>query len=585
VTRYFNNDGQSSYAVEEIQFADGTVWDVDTVKQLATQGSSGKDTLYGYTQGDEIRGGQGDDTIYGLGGNDTLYGDEGNDYLYGDVGDDTLHGGAGNDNLNGDDGNDTLYGGEGNDSLTGGAGSDTYYFERGWGQDTLNNNDTSTNKKDIIRFGEGISASDISVTRYYNSYWGNNELILTHSNGDKVTVTRYFNNDGQSSYAVEEIQFADGTVWDVDTVKQLALQGSNGKDTLYGYAQGDEIRGGQGDDTIYGLVGNDTLYGDEGNDNLYGDVGDDTLHGGAGNDNLNGDAGNDVLYGGEGSDTLNGGDGNDWLEGGAGNDSLTGGAGSDTYYFESGWGQDVINNNDTSTGKKDVIRFGEGISASDISVTRYYNSYWGNNELILTHSNGDKITVTRYFNNDGQSSYAVEEIQFADGTVWNVDTVKQLALQGSNGNDTIYGYASDDELNGGAGNDTLNGGAGNDTYYFDKGWGQDNVTDNDATAGNSDKFLFGEGIAADQLWFKRSGSNLEVSLIGTSDKITISGWYNGDAYHIEQMQTSSGQTLAHTQIDALVSAMAAFAPPAAGQTSLTQEQQAALAPVIAANWQ
>ena len=35
----------------------------------------------------------------------------------------------------------------------------------------------------------------------------------------------------------------------------------------------------------------------------------------------------------------------------------------------------------------------------------------------------------------------------------------------------------------------------------------------------------------------------------------------------------------------LVQAMAAFAPPAAGQTTLNASQQAALAPVIAANWQ
>jgi hypothetical protein len=34
-----------------------------------------------------------------------------------------------------------------------------------------------------------------------------------------------------------------------------------------------------------------------------------------------------------------------------------------------------------------------------------------------------------------------------------------------------------------------------------------------------------------------------------------------------------------------VSAMAAFSPPAAGQTTLPANYQTALAPVIAANWQ
>ena len=43
--------------------------------------------------------------------------------------------------------------------------------------------------------------------------------------------------------------------------------------------------------------------------------------------------------------------------------------------------------------------------------------------------------------------------------------------------------------------------------------------------------------------------------------------------------------LLDTQVENLVAAMAAFAPPAAGQTTLSQSYQDALQPVIAANWQ
>ncbi|WP_427501730.1 hypothetical protein ACQE3E_23960 (plasmid) [Methylomonas sp. MED-D] len=39
-----------------------------------------------------------------------------------------------------------------------------------------------------------------------------------------------------------------------------------------------------------------------------------------------------------------------------------------------------------------------------------------------------------------------------------------------------------------------------------------------------------------------------------------------------------------SQVENLVSAMTAFAPPAASQTTLPTEYQTALAPVIAANW-
>jgi ubiquitin len=49
-------------------------------------------------------------------------------------------------------------------------------------------------------------------------------------------------------------------------------------------------------------------------------------------------------------------------------------------------------------------------------------------------------------------------------------------------------------------------------------------------------------------------------------------------------QLNDGKTLLDSQVQNLVSAMAGFAPPPVGQTSLTTAQQTTLAPVIAANW-
>ena len=48
--------------------------------------------------------------------------------------------------------------------------------------------------------------------------------------------------------------------------------------------------------------------------------------------------------------------------------------------------------------------------------------------------------------------------------------------------------------------------------------------------------------------------------------------------------TADGKMLLDSQVDALVSAMASFAPPPAGQITLPADYQAALNPVIAANW-
>ena len=113
----------------------------------------------------------------------------------------------------------------------------------------------------------------------------------------------------------------------------------------------------------------------------------------------------------------------------------------------------------------------------------------------------------------------------------------------------------------------------------------DTITENDATVGNTDVALFDTGIAANQLWFTKTGNNLDVSIIGTTDKFTVSNWYLGNQYHVEQFKTSDGKTLLDSQVQNLVQAMASFAPPPVGQTTLTTAQQTALAPVIAANWQ
>lgn len=109
------------------------------------------------------------------------------------------------------------------------------------------------------------------------------------------------------------------------------------------------------------------------------------------------------------------------------------------------------------------------------------------------------------------------------------------------------------------------------------------VSPKNATPGNTDVIQFGAGVSAAQLWFRQVNSDLEVSIIGSADKLTLSGWYYGAAYHAEQFKTSDGKTLLDSQVQSLVSAMAAFAPPS-GLTDLPASYQTTLMPVIAANW-
>ncbi len=628
VAGYFNGDGLSGYLIEEIRFADGTVWDLNKVKALAIQSTGGGDTLYGYATGDAISGGAGNDYIYGKAGDDLLRGDVGGDSLYGEAGNDTLEGGADDDYLYGGQGDDVLVGGVGNDYLYGEAGNDIYRFGRSDGQDIVGENDTTAGNKDVIELGAGISTSDVRITRS-----GDYMILNILGSTDKVTVSNYFYNDGDSAYLVEEIRFADGTVWDLNKVKELAIQSTDGNDTLYGYATADTISGGAGNDYIYGKAGDDLLRGEGGRDYLYGEAGNDTLEGGGDDDTLSGGEGSDVLRGEEGNDALYGGGGSDVLTGGAGNDYLYGEAGNDVYRFSRGDGQDSVYDYDTTVGNKDVIELGAGISTSDVRITRS-----GDHMILNIVGSTDKVTVSNYFYNDGDSAYLIEEIRFADGSVLDLNTIKSMAIKSTSGNDSLYGYATADTISGGAGNDyiygkagddllmgnddhdylygeagndtlmggagndylyggdgndlligglgndSLQGNAGNDTYRLDRGDGQDSVYDYDTTAGNADTMVFGAGISTEQLWFRKVGSNLEVSIIGTEDKMTVSNWYSNTAYRVEQFKTHDGDVLTDGDVQTLVDAMAAFTVPVTGQTVLPDAYQQALAPVIAGCW-
>ncbi|KAF1037793.1 MAG: Bifunctional hemolysin/adenylate cyclase [Herbaspirillum frisingense] len=157
-------------------------------------------------------------------------------------------------------------------------------------------------------------------------------------------------------------------------------------------------------------------------------------------------------------------------------------------------------------------------------------------------------------------------------------------LTGDANANRLLGYGGNDILSGGKGDDILIGGTGNDTYLFNQGDGADTISDYDAKGGNIDLLNFGSGIASDQLWFQHVGNNLEIGVIGTSDKTTIENWYLGSAYQVERIKAGDAKTLANSDVEKLVQAMASFTAPASGTTVLPPAYQTALAPTLAANW-
>ena len=207
---------------------------------------------------------------------------------------------------------------------------------------------------------------------------------------------------------------------------------------------------------------------------------------------------------------------------------------------------------------------------------------------LLVGSGWDGMTKMRSWIENAQVNPTMQQVltemkvQFGSGTLTGAAGLD--VLLGQYGNDNLTSGDGDDLLSGGQGNDTLSGGNGADRHLFGRGSALDVVSDYDPTVGNIDILNVGSDVADNQLWFRRAGSDLEVSIIGSTDKSTIRNWYSGSANHVEQFMTADGKMLLDSQVDALVSAMASFAPPPAGQITLPADYQAALNPVIAANW-
>ncbi|WP_295551257.1 calcium-binding protein [uncultured Pseudacidovorax sp.] len=558
-------------------------------------GNSANNTLTGGNGNDTIDGGTGNDTMLGGAGNDTYYvnvatdvvtesANEGVDMVISTVTytlgnnvenlilngtsaingtgnslNNLLTGNSAGNTLTGGGGNDTIDGGAGNDTLVGGAGDDTYIVDSA--SDVVTENAS-----------EGVDTVRSSVTLTLASNVENLVLIGTTAlNGTGNTL----NNSITGNAAANTLSGGTGS----DT-----LTGGAGDDTYIVDNSGDVIieAAGEGTDLVQSSVTH-TLAANVENLTL---TGTSTLSG-------TGNALDNIIVGNSANNTLSGGGGNDTIDGGTGSDTMVGGVGNDTYYVNIA--SDVITEN-ANEGTDTVISsvtYSLGNNVENLRLQTGNLNATGNaldNVLFAGAGNnvldglGGTDTVSYEFATSAVTvSLATTAAQTTGGS--GSDTLSNLEnLTGSNYNDSLTGSSAANVLRGGIGNDSINGGLGADTYQFGRGDGQDSVTDVDSTGGVSDVLAFDAGISADQLWFRQVGSSLEASIIGTSDKVTISNWYTGNQYHLERFKTSDGKTLLDSQVQNLVQAMASFAPPAAGQTTLPTSYQSSLAPVIAANW-
>ncbi|MEZ0231476.1 MAG: calcium-binding protein [Methylophilaceae bacterium] len=491
------------HRIAQVEFADGTIWDYATLEAMAALAPA----------------------VYGTG----------DDFEYGTEIDDYLQGIAGNDSLYGNEGNDTLEGGVGNDELIGDKGDDVYIFNRGDGQDSILNYTSSLDEIDTLRFGIGIVANDIELSKVD----GNITFAIKGSN-DQVTIISW-----DSGYQIQQVEFIDGTVWDSAVLDTLIANIGTTPTNLPTF--------------IEGSIDDDLLNGTSSNDSISGGAGSDSLYGGAGNDTLTGGTGNDFLYDSEGSDTFVAGVGFgfDAIEVHHGTSSevktlLLEGLNKEDINLArwgdalgigfdkgNGWEGVSLNNFFASANTRvDIIQFanGETWNYTDIMAQTMNLTGTSLNDVLYGFQNspnaiyggeGNDLIIGGQINDGLRGEAGNDIMQAGAGTDFFIDNTGNNVADGGAGTDSLMLGSGNDFIAGGKGYDFINTGAGNDIIAFNKGDGSDVVY---ASTGADNTLSLGGNFSYNDLVFAKSGNSLILGL-GSGDQISFDDWYTSNANH------------------------------------------------------
>ncbi len=476
---------------------------------------------------------------------------------------------------------------ENSEILKGGRGDGVYIWQRGDGNDSIEEKG-SLSDTDTIRLA-GLNPDDVIFARSTSET--GNLLIKIKEGGELLTVKGHF--DGAAT-GIERIVFADVTIWDRDAISRHAwYRGTDGDDVIdssTGTASS-TYEGGRGNDTLKGGGGSDTYVWRRGDGNdvieeggssrrwdtdvlrLVGLNPDDVIFARStsetGNLLIKIKEGGELLTvkghfdgkatgiekivfadgttwdrdtifrhawyrGTDGDDVIDSSTGtaNSTYEGGRGNDTLKGGGGSDTYVWRRGDGNDVIEEGGSSRRwDTDVLRL-VGLNPDDVAFARSIDR--AGNLFITIKESGEVLTVKRH--SEGKAT-GIEKIVFADGTTWDRDAISRHArYRGTDENDIFTGTALNDKVDAGDGHDTVRGGDGDDILRG--GRGNDTLEggagDDWLIGGAGDDWLIG-GTGRDS--FDGGAGNdtadfSHTSFTGGVDFNLITGrvhWHNDDA--------------------------------------------------------
>jgi Ca2+-binding RTX toxin-like protein len=444
-------------------------------------------------------------------------------------------------------GDDTLIGAGGADTMVASPGSDALIlseasllvFERGSGAERVFMHERASY---TLRLGDGILPDDVSIKSDATLGSG---APATFSGEIFISQADEWQGDVVRGDLPDRIEFAGGTVWQASDFTQAMTRGT---------PMDDLIQGDAGDDRLRGLAGQDELQGGDGRD---------TLHGGAGRDTLRGGRGDDILYGADGDV-----------------DADTG----DVFVIGKGEGRDLVYGSDL-----DIVDLSWCassaivISPADMLDHVVIQLAGGAGDAVVIENSSQAAGLIVQFRDRSLTLAELMAVRDRPPSLTLTGTSRADMLIGELGDDTILAQSGNDTLIGGGGNDVLNGGRGNDTYLFNAGDGRDTLVDADTSWFNTDVLKI-NGATSSQLWLSREGRDLCVSIIGTQDGVTIKNWYAGSANQIERITAGDGKSLSSSRVNAMVSAMSGFAPPALGQTTLAPDVTLALNKVLSSHW-
>ncbi|MBW8779236.1 MAG: LEPR-XLL domain-containing protein, partial [Burkholderiales bacterium] len=234
-----------------------------------------------------------------------------------------------------------------------------------------------------------------------------------------------------------------------------------------------------------------------------------------------------------------------------------------SYVFHRGDGVMTLGS-DAPPNTYNILEFAGDIRPDEVSIARIPDQLqppeWGNYGGALqmsVGSGGDRVVSSFFFVGDDpvNAQNHIQQVRFAsDGAVWTLQTLVDMAMQGTSGNDQLVGTTYDDTLDGGAGDDQLGDYAGNNTYLFGKGDGQDVIASyGDSTVAKLNTLQFKSGVTPEDVQLARPdqdgapGTALVATIASTGESVTIESFFAdnnpGNVYNpVQQIRFADGTT-------------------------------------------